>query len=331
MLPGPSAKFLQDGHLLLRDGPVRAGADVQQQVPAHGQAVHEGLQDHLRGLEVEVRVLEAPGVVDGVTQLPVAVLRADGRDPLLRGAIVAVALDAGVHDDILVVGGEKVDDFGRMPGLGALLPVAVEPEQIRLVCLGELGKLRLVEIHEALPADGIVRDGVAGLVLGEVGVVRMRPVQQGIVEPHFQSPLARFLDKRRQDVAAGRCLLRDAEIGGPGVPKGDAVVVFGRDNRVFRTALPDEVRPIGRVVLRGCEPVLLGHVLLVGKVFVVKGPAFGHAVHGIDSPMDEDAQLGAVGARRGRTAATSAIQRRVSLFIRTKIAFSKDFDHLCTL
>ena len=181
-----------------------------------------------------------------------------------------------------------------MPGLGALLPVAVEPEQIRLVCLGELGKLRLVEIHEALPADGIVRDGVAGLVLGEVGVVRMRPVQQGIVEPHFQSPLARFLDKRRQDVAAGRCLLRDAEIGGPGVPKGDAVVVFGRDNRVFRTALPDEVRPIGRVVLRGCEPVLLGHVLLVGKVFVVKGPAFGHAVHGIDSPMDEDAQLGAV-------------------------------------
>ena len=86
----------------------------------------------------------------------------------------------------------------HVPLLFVALPVAVEPEEIGMVAVGELLDLAPVEDQEALPGLGVVRRpgrGIGEAVAVEVGrhlrradarVVGVRPVEVGEVEAHLE-------------------------------------------------------------------------------------------------------------------------------------------------
>ena len=68
--------------------------------------------------------------------------------------------------------------------------------------------------------------------------------------------------------------------------------MLGSNYSVACAGCCNQVRPSGRIIVTGRKPFGLGHVVLVGNLPVVEGPAFAHAVHGIDAPVNEDAKLG---------------------------------------
>ena len=69
-------------------------------------------------------------------------------------------------------------------------------------------------------------------------------------------------------------------------------MVLGGYHCVFGPTLFDQIHPVFRIILGGCETFFLLHVFIIGQVVVKEGPAFGHSSDGINSPMDKDTQLG---------------------------------------
>ena len=290
VLLGPSAKFFEDSHLLGRDGSVFLGTDIEQQIATHAQTVYEGTEQDIGRLVVGIDILESPRVVHGHTQLPVLVGRTYHGHTLFRRSVVAVALDARVDDGLGIGGAQQIDDTFRVPSLGRLLPVAVEPIEIGLKLRIELLELCHVKVYELLPAGWVVL--IARLGTRHVGIVGMRPVEQRIVETELEPVAAHLFDKGGDEVTPGRCTLGGAQTASLGVPQRHTIVVLGGDDRVARATLLDQVYPCLGVVIGGSKSLALRHILVVGQILVKERPALRHAIDGIDTPVDEDTQLG---------------------------------------
>ena len=54
-------------------------------------------------------------------------------------------------------------------------------------------------------------------------------------------------------------------------------MVLGGYHCVFGPTLFDQIHPVFRIILGGCETFFLLHVFIVGQVVVKEGPAFGHS------------------------------------------------------
>ena len=179
-----------------------------------------------------------------------------------------------------------------MPRFCRLLPIAVKPPKVGVELSTKFRQLCEIELNESFPSFGLFFYLVARSVFRPVGIVRMRPVEQREVQSQPQSLSAHLLRKRREQVATRRRILPGAQFSRLGVPQRHAVVVLGRNDGVLRTALLNQAHPLLRVPFRCREPFLLRHILVVWQPLVVKRPTLRNPSDGIDSPMDEDAELG---------------------------------------
>ena len=122
------------------------------------------------------------------------------------------------------------------------------------------------------------------------GVVRVVPVQQGIVEADLQAFGAERVHEFPEQVApAGG--VGALVVGELGVPHAEAFVVLGGEDDVFHAGLPGHPGPFLRVEEVGVEMVEVLLVVLVGQAFLVLDP-FVPGRHGIESPVDEHAEAG---------------------------------------
>ncbi len=96
-----------------------------------------------------------------------------------------------------------------------------------------------------------------------------------------------------------------------GRPHRHSIVVLGGDHRVLRTASLDQVSPRRRIVLARREASELLHVIFMGHLLVVEGPAFVHPVHAVDAPVDEDAQLGVLEPLHFRPRRFGPLRKRI--------------------
>ena len=147
-------------------------------------------------------MLIAPRIIHRHTQLPIFIFRTYNRNSLLRRSIISISLDTRVDNYILIVRAQQIHDSFRVPCLRRLFPVAIKPIQVRLPSLVQLRQLRHIKIHETFPAHGIIR--ITHFRTCHVRIIRMRPVQQGIIESHLQSLLADFLYKRTDQIPFSR-------------------------------------------------------------------------------------------------------------------------------
>ncbi len=102
-------------------------------------------------------------------------------------------------------------------------------------------------------------------------VIRVVPVQQRIVEAHFQAPAAESLDIRRDQVLAiGR--IGDFVIGVGAVPQAEAFVMLGGQHDVFHPGIQRALCPQVRVVAAGIEMIEINAILFNRDLFAVAHP-----------------------------------------------------------
>ena len=221
------------------------------------------------------------------------VLRTHHGHALLRSGIVAIALYARVYYDILVSLAQESRQALSVPSVSGLLPVAIKPIQVWLV-LVEFAKLVEVELEELLPSGGVVFHAITCIGTREIGIIRVRPIYQRIIQSEFKTMLAHLLHERRHDVALCGRGLHGVEVAILGIPQGHAIVVLCGENGIPGAALLNEVKPSLRIVVLGGEAIALAHILLVWQVLVVKRPALRNSIDRVYAIMNEDTQLGVV-------------------------------------
>ena len=131
----------------------------------------------MRCFVVAVGGLIAPRVVHRHAEFPVFRFGTHHRYALLRRGIVAIALDAAVDDAVWSIAAQQMHDVGTAPGGSILFPIAVKPPQVGAVGAREFFELRKIKAAEASPSCRVILDGIARGGAGEVGIVRMRPVE----------------------------------------------------------------------------------------------------------------------------------------------------------
>ena len=198
----PTTELLEPLDLPRRNGPVLPRSDVEQQIAAMADHVGEDRDQIARRLVVRVLRLPTPCIADRHAELPPRVPRRLDGDVLLGRFVVAVAGQTAIDDRIGVGLEDRAADLLRLPLLGAVLPVAVEPPEIRLELSGEFADLALVEVEEAPPAGGIVPDLVARAVPCVTRVVLVAPVDEGEVGARLEAALAQFVEEGPQQIAA---------------------------------------------------------------------------------------------------------------------------------
>ena len=97
--------------------------------------------------------------------------------------------------------------------------------------------------------------------------------------------VCQFLD----DVPLERRGIDDVIVCRLAAEHGEAVMVPGGDADVFRTGRLDGRHPFGCVEAAGIEPSCEFGIFLIVKVFVGHCP-FSSGKHGIDSPVEENAE-----------------------------------------
>src|SRR5205814_9849215 len=100
-----------------------------EEVAALPRHLTERVDEPPSGLEVAVRGVPAPALVDGHTRLP-APGRGLGGDELLGRVEVTRAWQPVVHEDVRLESADHVLQLAAPPLLRAPLPAAIEPEQI---------------------------------------------------------------------------------------------------------------------------------------------------------------------------------------------------------
>ena len=175
MFMSPPAQCFKDVDLLFGNSAVGFRADIEQKVAAHTDHVGKDADDQVDGFVVSIVRLITPGIVHRHAKFPVFIFGSADRESLLRGGIIPIARKTGVDDDLRIVFQQHLPDFCRMPLFGALLPVAVEPEKVRIELSGDLIDLVEVEFHKGVPADGII--GISFLRSSEIRIIRVRPIQ----------------------------------------------------------------------------------------------------------------------------------------------------------
>ena len=209
------------------------------------------------------------------------------------------------------LGGKKSRHLRHVPLLGRALPRAVEPQDVRVV-RAELFQLSPVERAEAVPRGVVLlalrRVRVPVLAVREHPrvervrwrpdrrVLRVMPVEVREVQPELDPGAPHRLGIRRHEIAPrrGRChgrVPRPVRVGNGRVPQRHPVVVLRGQNGVPGTGLGEQSGPGVGVVRAPREARGLRVVLVPRALAQVVGPALGGAVHRVDAPVKEDAQL----------------------------------------
>ena len=191
---GPTPKFLQDSHLLFRNGSIFLRADVQQQISSHTQAVDKRTQQDKRRFIIGIRMLISPRVIHRHTQLPVFILRTHNRNPLFRSRIISITLDTGIDNHILIIRTQQIYNALWIPSLSRLFPVTIKPIQIRLPRFVQFRQLCHIKFHKTFPTYRIIR--ITHISTCHIRIIRMRPVQQWIIKSQLQPLFANFFYKR---------------------------------------------------------------------------------------------------------------------------------------
>ena len=283
-----------------RDGAVRSGADVEEQVRALRVGADEAADDLRVGhlLEGVVRVVP-PGVVGRGP----AALERHVRGDLGLARIHGAGVPAGVVDlpDLEVLALEEVlvavvaDEARRLEavdvvvevaeppveaGRSVVVPLAVEPDAVHRPVARE--ELRDLVRHEGEVGVVVVRGGAAR-------IVRSPPVQERIVEAEREALLGAGLRELLERVAAERRRVDDVVVRLRGVEHGEAVVVARRDRDVARAGPLERLRPGAGVEVRRVELGGLRLVVRERHVRLAQVP-LALAPDGVDAPVDEDAE-----------------------------------------
>ncbi|MNP12291.1 hypothetical protein D3C76_1045190 [compost metagenome] len=211
-----------------------------------------------------------------------------------------------IDEDIRVKRPQKLLKLRQSPLLGAAFPVPVEPKQIdRAIPRQNFAQLMTIKLQEVLPLllvlftvqrvresvnpAQVLRHDSAGI---HARVIRMRPVNQRVVQPQPDSPFRDGFGILFDDIASGRRSLHHAQIAVLRIEQSYAVMVFRRQDRVLSPGLFDQFGPVIGIEPGSRKPVQLFHVVLIRNHAVMKGPGFGNAVNRVNPVMDKDPQLG---------------------------------------
>ena len=324
VLVHPGANLAQPGGELLLDRAVRLGAYVQQEVPVVPRRARQILDQLLRGLELLVRLVIAPGPVDGVARLQGQ--DADFRIPaeshgVLAGQVFLEHLEVLALErwEVMVVshqrrGLELVNQVVRLakaPVGVPLIPDAIEPNPCQAPVPGQqFGELR---VHEIEVAVEVAAGRTARILSGSAQrkVVRIMPVQMRVVEEQFQPLFAALFGQRQEDVFAVGRGIHDVPLVPLRAEHGETVVVLAGDGDVAHARGFRKRHPLRRVVLDGVE---LRRQLLIfgdGHTGVVHDP-LALTEDAVDAPVDEHAELGVLKpAPRGEVLGGRLVWRRL--------------------
>lgn len=249
-------------------GAATGGSDVQDEVSAAGDGLHQHADQQRGVLVVVVVAVVPPRAVEGVARLPHHPLAVPLQRPvglvLLGRHIVARNSEPVIDHNARLQLSCEVEKLPRAPLLRTLLRVGeVEEEQVDPAVFGE--EFAYLPLH-VLP----VARHVAGLPPGlgvpqrvvlvdrEVGVV---PVEQRVVQADPQTLGAHRVDELAHQVTAGR--VHRGVFGQGRSEQAETVVVFGGQHRVTHPGLPRGSGQLTGVEEVGIEPVQVTVVLLL--------------------------------------------------------------------
>ena len=312
----PGADLAKDLGVGRVDTAVAHGADVHELVAAAGGGFGEEADKVGGGLVGVVVGVVAVGLVGGGNALPVTGVGRELGGLVAGGVVVAEAVDEAAVDDEGRLGGA---DGGHDSSvfLGRELMRGVEPEDVGIVVADEFLDLgNGFGVHVAAGAGDEVRGGfppigaaeeaiAAGVV--EVPVVArtvgLAPVEGvRVVETKFEAVESAGVAQLYHRIAGKRRGLDDGGVAHLRVEHGEAVVVFGGDDKVAHAGLLREADPgIGVEVdgVKGAGDLTviyrdwdLGHSLDMFAVAAVGFALPGAAERRVDAPVDEHAEAG---------------------------------------
>ena len=147
-----------------------------------------------------VSVLITPGRIDRGAEFPCS-FRTIHRNSLLRGQVISIPRKSAVDNQIIIELQQVFLEFRKPPLLCASLPISIEPQKIDLSIIAKhFCQLCPVKFQKSLPGF-LVLDSICGFAvpvdsaqilrypasLINRSIIRMRPVQQGIVNSYLQS------------------------------------------------------------------------------------------------------------------------------------------------
>jgi len=122
-----------------------------------------------------------------------------------------------------------------------------------------------------------------------MGVVRVVPVQQGVIEPHLDPLRPEGVEIFPHQIPAAGGHRR--VIGQFRVEQAEAVVVLGGEHGILHSGPFGGFGPFFRVVFRRVKGVEVGLVLFVGHPLVLLDP-FPPGGDGVQPPVDEHSEPG---------------------------------------
>ena len=285
------------------DVTARSRAHVHEQIAAARNMVDQHLDAHARTLPAHFVPEISPRAREGLTPLP------DHRIPLrvdhaFVGRVLFRRLDVAgagqvepvVDDDS---GLKPVDECVQLLRLPVVAPLAVlagvgevEPDDVHLAVVRQ--KFRHLVAHVLriplhIPCRIEFRDLLRRKIPQRVNPVdreiRMMPVEQRIVESHFQPLPPECVDNLAQKVTTdGR--VRHLVIGVFRIPEAEPLVVFGRDDEIFHPRLARSLRPRFRIEQIGIEHLEVDLVSLIRNPFGMAHPLMPRRKR-IESPVNE--------------------------------------------
>ena len=277
-------------------------ADVEQQVAALADRVHQHahqLADALPGCFVAVI---SPGAGEGLARLPDYRLAVDGdpalRLPLLRGADVpaVVQVEAVVEHHVRLQLADHPVQARAVPVVAALAAVRVAEvapqdvdaaetgQQLPYLAVQVLDVLALVALLVERRPPRVVAQGVH-VVDPELGMV---PVDDRVVEADAQAAGAERIHHRPDQVSPGG-RVGGLVVGQRAVPQAEAVVMLGSRHEVLHAGAGGSLGPTIRVVQVGIEIVQVAFVV-ADRDFLLLHYPFVARRQGIQSPVNEQAE-----------------------------------------
>ena len=296
LFPCPLADCAQYGDAALRDSPQFVGADVDQQVSALADYVHQHLHHALGGFPVFIASAIAPRVVQRHGRFPISAVGEYGNAVVAHLSIVAQAVAHSTVDK--AAGLERAHVVGQLGALRRIhLVGGVEQDQADFAIirqkLFELWLDLFVQILSKVP--GVFQSEVPS-VAKAVGLVPV--LQLGIIQAEHDAVSLAGVRQRANDVLSiGRS--HDVVVGGGAVVHGEAVVVLcGKDDVLYAERLRRHANPLVRVEGGGIEFIRELTILLYRNFRVFHQPFRAVSIdgslptaggNGVKPPMDEQA------------------------------------------
>ena len=145
-----------------------------------------------------------------------------------------------------------------------------------------------VEIPVFIAVGRIVPHGV--LLIPVVGKVRVPPVDDGEVQPRPQASLPRGIQKLPDEIPPGGGV-GGLEVRVRAVIEAEAVVVFGGEDHILGSRVPDGPHPLAHITVRGVKFVNQGIIVLLGDKFLTADP-LPPGGDGIEAKVDKHTKTG---------------------------------------